>query len=351
MSAMGIKVHAVITPDTAINGALEGVDVEIVHCDYFKDYKRAGKLLKSIVQENGIDVVHSFHNRAYKMGVLARLMGAKFKLFINRGVISKPNSIFFLWTALSSGVIANSGQCAEVMSKYWVRKKLLNVVYNAYAGPDHGEPQPRKKRGTRFIYIGNTVDIKGFDVFLDAAAKLCESDCRDIEFVAVGVPEDRLEWFADNLTPAVRERLRIAGVIPHEQVLEELQFADVLCVTSRKESLPNALLEGFDLGLPGVCTRVGGIPEIIRDGVNGFICDSEDSTCLAEKMRFMVDNPTKRYEMGVNGRAVVRKLLTPEAKAYNLLRVYMGERMYEPLPIESVANEVVGDDQACGCKS
>ncbi|BCS88473.1 glycosyltransferase [Pseudodesulfovibrio sediminis] len=348
MAAMGLKVYAVITPDTPINGALDGVDVTIIHCDYFKEYKRAGKFLKGIIEQHGINVVHTFHNRAYKMGVLARLMGAKFKLFINRGVISRPNAIFFLWTALSHGVIANSRQCAEVMRRYWVSKKRLNVVYNAYAGPDHGDPKPRKKRGTRFIYIGNTVDIKGFDVFLDAAAKLCDTGCRDIEFVAVGVPEDRLERFADNLTPAVRERLKIAGVIPHEQVLEELRFADVQVVSSRKESLPNALLEGFDLGVPGVCTRVGGIPEIIHDNITGFLCESEDSTCLAEKMRFMAENPTTRFALGANGRAVVRTLLTPEAKGYNLMRVYMGEQLNSPLPLEAIAQTVEIEEQPHG---
>ena len=62
-------------------------------------------------------------------------------------------------------------------------------------------------------------------MFLDAAARLCESGCRDMEFVAVGVPEDRLEWFADHLTPAVRERLRIAGVL--RRLFPEARFVRI----------------------------------------------------------------------------------------------------------------------------
>lgn len=340
MTALGIKTYALIKPTTPINEALQDVDVEIIHFDRFRKYREAGRFLKNLVREKSIDVVHTFHNRAYKAGALARLTGGTFKLFINRGVISKPNSIFFLWTRLADGVIANSAQCAEVMRSHHVKESLLNVVYNAYAGPDFGEPKPRKKRGCRFVYVGNTVGFKGFDVFLDAAAKLCDSGARDVEFVAVGVPEDRLEWFADNLTPEVRGRLRIAGVIPHDQVLEELQFADVNVTSSRMESLPNTLLEGFDLGVPAVCTRVGGIPEIVHDGVNGYLCDSEDSTCLAEKMRTLAEDPALRFAMGVNGRNVVRKLLTTEAKGFNLMRVYMGERVYEPLAVEDVAEDV-----------
>ncbi|MBG0791190.1 MAG: glycosyltransferase [Desulfovibrionaceae bacterium] len=340
MLDLGIRVHALIKPTTPINDALDGLDVDVIHFDRFREYREAGKFLKQVVEEKSIDVVHTFHNRAYKAGVLARLMGAKCRLFINRGVISRPNAIFFLWTRLADGVIANSSQCAEVMRGHHVKESLLNVVYNAYAGRDFGEPKPRRKRGCRFIYAGTSVDIKGFDVFLDAAARLCESGCRDVEFVAVGVPEDRLERFADHLTPAVRERLRIAGVIPHDRVLEEFDFADVYVMTSRMESLPNTLLEGFDLGLPAVCTSVGGVPEVVRDGVNGYLCPSEDADCLAARMGLLAGDPARRFAMGRNGRNVVRRLLTPEAKGFNLMRVYMGERVFEPLAVEDVAEPV-----------
>jgi glycosyltransferase involved in cell wall biosynthesis len=340
MADMGLKVYAVVTPDTAINGALEpfkGENVEVIHFDGFSEYLKAGKFLKALVAEKGVDVVHTFHNRAYKMGVLARLLGAQCKLFINRGVISRPNAVFFLWTALSNGVIANSAQCAEVMRKYGVFGKRLNVVYNAYAGPDFGEPKPRKKRGTRYVYVGNAAHIKGFDVFLKAADRLCQGGARDLEFVGVGVPEGKLRQFEGDFTPVVRERYRNAGEISHGEVLEELRFGDVQVVSSRKESLPNALLEGFDLGLPAVCTRVGGIPEVVRENVNGFLCASEDADCLAEKMRLLAEDPPRRFALGLSGRRMVRTLLTPEAKGRNLMRVYMGERLYEPLPVEDVA--------------
>lgn len=348
MSGMGVKSYALIKSSSPINGALEGLDVEVVHFDQFRQYLEAGRFLKRLVEERGIDVVHTFHNRAYKAGVLARFMGVKCKLFINRGVISKPNAVFFLWARLADGVIANSAQCAEVLRRYFVKDSLLNVVYNAYAGPNFGEPRPRKKRGCRFVYVGNAAHIKGFDVFLRAASVLCESGARDMEFVAVGVDDDKLHRFDALLTPAVRERLRNTGTIPHEQVLEELRFADVYVMTSRMESLPNTLLEGFDLGLPAVCTSVGGVPEVVCDGVNGYLCASEDATCLAQRMRELADNPAKRFIMGVNGRNVVRRLLTLEAKGFNLLRVYMGERLDAPLAVEDVAVDPATEEEIYG---
>ncbi len=340
LRAMGAEVHAVLHPDSPLVAAARELDVTITPFERFKDYLHAGGFLKKLVREHGIDVVHTFHNRAYKMGVIARFMGAKCKLFINRGVISRPNDIFFLWTALANGVICNSAECADVLAKYKVAKKRLNVVYNAYDGPDFGDPKPRKKRGTRFVYMGNGAEIKGLDVFLQAAATFCETGCRDTEFLVIGLRKDDITLFDHLLTPSLRQRLTVTGELPHAEVLDTLRFSDVLCMTSRKESLPNTLLEGFDLGLPGLCTAVGGVPELVRDGVNGFLCASEDIDCLAAKMRLLADDPALRFRMGYAGRAVVRTLLTPEIKGRQLIRVYMGEQVNAPLDVTGVAEQL-----------
>jgi glycosyltransferase involved in cell wall biosynthesis len=189
--------------------------------------------------------------------------------------------------------------------------------------------------------VGNGAQIKGFDVFLRAAATFCRTgDQRNVEFVAVGVRPDEMGRYDDIITPAVRERLHVTGELDHAAVLEELRFSDVLCMTSRMESLPNTLLEGFDLGLPAVCSAVGGVPELVADGVNGYLCESGDHDCLAEKMRLLVEDPPARFAMGRAGRAVVRTLLTPEAKGRNLMRVYMGERLRDPLPVRELAGRI-----------
>lgn len=341
MADMGLTVHAVLRPGSPIIDALKETDVTVTTFDRFSDYLQAGKHFRRLVTDHGIDVIHTFHNRAYKAGVIAKLMGANCKVFINRGVISRPNDIFFLWTALADGVITNSRLCADVLRKHRVMKKRLSVVYNAYSGPDFGTPKPRKKRGVRIAYVGNGAEIKGFDVFLQAAARFCESGAvRDVEFVGIGVKEAELPLFEAHLSPTVRGRLRVTEHIPHAEVLEELRHSDMLVMSSRKESLPNAILEGFDLGLPALCTRVGGVPEIVADGVSGFICESEDSDCLASRMRTLADDPALRHNMGLVGRAMVRSLLMQEFKGRNLMRVYMGETLVEELDIQAVAETV-----------
>jgi len=352
MRDMGVDACALLDPASPLAGALSESGAGVFPFSRFGDYAAAGAHLRKLVRDEGFDVVHTFHNRAYKMGVLARLMGGRFRLFVNRGVISRPNDIFFLWTAAAHGVICNSAACAEVLRRHRVPAGRLSVVYNAYCGPDFGEPVPRRKRGTRLIYVGNGAEAKGFDVFLRAAARFCETgDPRDVEFAVVGVRETDIALFDHLLTPALRERLRVVGEVPHHAVLDEMRASDVLCMTSRLESLPNTLLEGFDLGLPALCTRVGGVPELVADGINGLVCESEDHDCLAVKMRRLVQAPADRFAMGRVGRAVVRTLLTPEAKAHALMRVYMGERLHDSLPVAELADSLppLPDDPFGGC--
>lgn len=340
MRDMGVDACALVASESPLRKELEELDVTVFTFDGFRNYLRAGLFLRDLVRREGFDVVHSFHNRAYKMGVLARLMGAKFRLFINRGVNSRPNDVFFFWTALSNGVIANSGACADVLQKHRVLRRKLNVVYNAYAGPDFGEPTMRKKRGIRMLYVGNAGHVKGFDVYLRALGIYARAGARDVEFAAVGVHDRELSQFSDLLTPEVRERFNNLGHLPHGEVLEEIRASDMLVVSSRLESLPNVIVEAFNLGLPVVATRAGGVPELVQDGVNGLLCEVEDAECLAAKMRELADDASRRHHMGCINHAVVRSLLSLRNKGMHLMRVYLGERLMEPLPIAEVAARI-----------
>ncbi|MDP3427762.1 MAG: glycosyltransferase family 4 protein, partial [Humidesulfovibrio sp.] len=228
--------------------------------------------------------------------------------------------------------------------KYQVPQNRLRLVYNSFLPdaalfPDGLPPAraARKKRGVRVLYVGNEAPAKGFDVFLRAAAELVARGVRDVEFVAAGVRN--MQPFEPLLTPGLRLRLRVAGHLPHDGVLRELADADILVLPSRQESLPNALLEGFACSLPAVVTNVGGMPELVHDGVNGFVRASEDVSGLADAVAALADDPALRLRMGRINRRLVARHLGNAAKTLTLLRVYFGEALFEPLPIEDLAIE------------
>ncbi|MBE3064114.1 MAG: glycosyltransferase [Spirochaetes bacterium] len=110
-------------------------------------------------------------------------------------------------------------------------------------------------------------------------------------------------------------------------MLHALSGVDILVLTSRMESMPNVLLEAFSMSLPVLCTDVGGVKELVRDGVNGWLCPSEDVHMLADKLHDLVEHPERRLTMGEINQRTVTACLNPGRKGYLLLRVYSGERI------------------------
>jgi glycosyltransferase involved in cell wall biosynthesis/peptidoglycan/xylan/chitin deacetylase (PgdA/CDA1 family) len=356
---MGVEVCAVLDPASALAGEVEASSGRVIPFARFDSPVAAGSLLARLARDEGADVVHAHGRGAWRMGALARLMGGRFRLFMDVRAGHGPGSAL---AALAHGVICDSAWSADLLRGGPMAGRMLGsrlgVVNSAYAGPDHGgpdhgDPAPRRKRGARLIWAGGPAGDDGLDLFLRAAARFCEAgDHRDVEFAVAGVGPEDMARFDTLLTPAVRERLRVTGELSRVQLLDELRFADVLCLTPRRGGRADIASAGLALGLPVVCTSSGALPELVADGVNGHVCAGGDHDCLADRLRLLAGDPGLRFVMGRAGRAVARTLLAPEAMGHALMRVYMGERLREPLAVAELARSLPPldpDDVFGGC--
>jgi len=98
----------------------------------------------------------------------------------------------------------------------------------------------------------------------------------------------------------VREKKLTADVIflgKQNQVHELLNCADVLLLPSDMESFGLAALEGMASGVPAICSRVGGVPEVIRDGVEGFLVEPRDVSTMAARVLEILSKPERQAEM------------------------------------------------------
>jgi glycosyltransferase involved in cell wall biosynthesis len=80
-----------------------------------------------------------------------------------------------------------------------------------------------------------------------------------------------------------------------------LANADIFVLPSVSEGLPISILEAMTTGLPVVATRVGGVPELVEDGVTGFVVPSENSAELAKALNRLLDDPSLCRKMGQSG--------------------------------------------------
>lgn len=116
------------------------------------------------------------------------------------------------------------------------------------------------------------------------------------------------------------ERVRLTGF--REDVARLMGAIDILALSTHAEGLPLVLLEGMALGKPVVATDVDGIPELVENGVSGFLCRHSDSAALAASLIRLMENPGLMKQMGAAGLGMVRRKFSEAQFAESLINLY-----------------------------
>jgi glycosyltransferase involved in cell wall biosynthesis len=114
----------------------------------------------------------------------------------------------------------------------------------------------------------------------------------------------------------------LAGFHPHPPALLPRCYA--LCLPSDSEGMPNAVLEAMAAGLPVAATRVGGVPQLVADGVTGWLVEPGDLDGLAAALRRLLDDPAAARRMGQAGRQRAQADFSTSAVVPRLEAFYHG---------------------------
>ena len=152
------------------------------------------------------------------------------------------------------------------------------------------------------VCVGRFDKCKGQDVLIKA-----------ISLIHDGFPELRIKFIGDgpmlpkckNLAHelGVGDHCDFLGKLPHQEVLCQVAHAAISIVPSRSDNLPSTVVESLAVGTPVIASNVGGIPDIFRDGEEGFLIPPEDPSALAFRMATLLQNNELRLQMGKQARA------------------------------------------------
>lgn len=158
------------------------------------------------------------------------------------------------------------------------------------------------KDPVRFVTIGRAVAKKGFDDLLDALAKLpCTLNWR-LTHIGGGEKLKALQGQAQAL--GLDDRITWAGPKAQDEVVAALRAADLFVLPSKeagdgdRDGLPNVVMEAASQGLPIVATDFAGIPEFVRDGIEGQLVPPGDAAALAAALGELAGAPEKRAALG-----------------------------------------------------
>jgi len=189
---------------------------------------------------------------------------------------------------------------------------------------------PRRNRGDgtmRVLSVGRFVEKKGFAHAVAAMTPFAEQGL-DVQLTIVGHgPQfDEVQRLA-NEGPAA-DRIHLLGWKDNQEVARLMNEADVFLAPSVRstcgdeEGTPTVILEAMARGLPVVSTIPSGIPEMIEDGVSGFLVPERDVGAIVERLSHLREHPEAWEEMGYAGRKIVEREFDRDTLNERLIEIY-----------------------------
>ncbi len=175
---------------------------------------------------------------------------------------------------------------------------------------------PGEEKG-HFLYIGRLLFEKGLDTLIRAVAAL---DRGELWIVGEGPVEGELRALVAELGT---ERVHFKGYLSGDELKRVLSEAQFIVLPSRwYENLPFSIMEAFACSRPVVASDVGGIPEMVDDGVNGYLFPVGDVDALVERLGAMLDDTAGRREMGRRAREKAERLYNREEHYRRIEEIY-----------------------------
>ncbi|MEP6501841.1 MAG: glycosyltransferase [Betaproteobacteria bacterium] len=133
------------------------------------------------------------------------------------------------------------------------------------------------------LFVGHLVPVKALDVLVRAWGLLLRDwpDTVPVRLVLVGEGAERDALMRLAEQAGVADRVTFLGARPQPVVADWIAAADLLCLPSHAEGSPNVVVEALASGIPVVASRVGGIPDLVDDGVNGLLVEPGRPDALA----------------------------------------------------------------------
>lgn len=283
---------------------------------------RAVFRLARLIRRRGVDVVHDHNFTAMTVGIPAAILGGATavlrtehnvaaRCFPFRRALSRLASMRENAQIAVSDAVARS-RLAEGRFSPAHLVTIRNGIDDTLRPAAGDRNEVRRELGVPVdavlcLTVGNLTPQKDHENLIRAAAAV--SDQVPPVYFAVAGGGPILEHLADHATAlGVGDRVSFLGL--RDDVPRLLRGADVFVLSSAWEGLPITVLEAMAAGVPCVSTDVGGVPEVIRDGVNGYVVPPRDHEALAEKIALLATDAGQRSRLAAMARRTYEKAFT-----------------------------------------
>ncbi len=247
--------------------------------------------------------------------VLLHLHGADFDAYIEEAGPSAKKRIIRLLNR-ADALIALSETWKTYFSQYIAPEKI-HVVYNPCAAAVDAYKSRQNPR-VNVLFTGRLGRRKGTYDLLEALRKI-KSNGYILSLYGDGDTEIIRELAKEQ---GLEDLVSVSGWVPHASIFPLYRNADIFVLPSYAEGLPMSVLEAMGAGLPVISTEVGGIPEAVEDGVNGFLIKPGDIDSLAEKLELLINDAALRVKMGKASLLLAKEKFSAAKIGMQLAEIY-----------------------------
>ncbi len=196
------------------------------------------------------------------------------------------------------------------------------VIYNGVdtnrfvPSPGHHRDRNSDKDKLQLLYLGAMRHLKGIDL-LPAIAENVQ-DIAEIRYT--GTREQLL--IGGGSIP--KNLIAVGRLNSQAEVIQALQKADALLFPSRLEGMPLAVLEAMACGLPIICSNRASLPEVVKEGANGFVCEADHIAQYVKAIENLAAHKDKILPMGEHSTARVEREFDAERMVTNYIKIYLG---------------------------
>jgi len=267
---------------------------DIIYC-HFGLSGKIGLVLKEVGVEGKL--ITSFHG--YDLSAYIRINGENtYDNLFKKGDLFLPISNYWEKKLIKLG-------CNK--DKILVHRMGINVDKFIYH-----EKILKQGETIKLVTVGRLVEKKGHIYAIEALSKIIKKHNNINYFIAGDGPlKDELIALCKRLN--IEKYIKFLGSLRQDQVIKLFKESHIFILTSSiakngdQEGIPVVLMEAQAVGLPVVSTYHSGIPELVLDGISGFVVPEKDSNIIAEKIKYLIEHPEIWPDMGRCGRNFVEK--------------------------------------------
>lgn len=317
LNSLGLKNVLFCRASSEISERAKDAGITVIHLPLKGEWDIVSALkLRAYIKREGVNIIHAHASHAHTICLLAVLGLSSCKLIVSRRVDFHVNNYLsrkFKYGASVDKIIAVSDAIKRILIEDGIDPGRVETVRSGFITGEFKESGTgidlRKKldipEDTVVIAtVAALVPHKAHNVLLKAAHHVVKKH-PEVKFLFAGEGELKSEIEKNINNLGLKKYIILLNFV--KDVSTVYRAASIFALSSNEEGLCTSLLDAMYFRLPIVATSAGGIPEIIKDEVNGLIVPVGDYMLFAEKLNYLIENPERRKKMGARSSDILQQ--------------------------------------------